>query len=1275
MFKKTKMNKVLLSFFIVLLISLLYAIPAAAFITGRNYGLVDGERVRWMSEYYYVRPVWNVYFDSFSNYRGTAMNFSKTTTNIDNGYLVVGRDQWEDWIALFNADYNSVFPQIEFATVSTDVGPVDIAWLSQIANVCGWQVKSWDNSGWAIYEKIPSDSDGDNPTDPNQPPVALFSWPSSCWESDTVNVSENSKDYDGEIVSWSWSLSPTTGTTRNLAKGGGTVTLSTSGTYSLKLTVEDDDGERSSTTHSITVNKPIPKAVIDYSGSLKENRKVTLDSTHSSSPAKFPVVTSQDEWAITPVNGGTEADIKIGTKTGAAQEVLFKKAGTYRVGLRVHNSLYPSDWVYTDITILPDEPPIADFLIPSSLFRKPADQNYASIKLTDKSFSGDGDTIAQRVWRYKFDSDNDGDFSDETWIVFDSGNNVAPALRTNHIGKYLFELEVKENFGQPTIPEYITDVDYKTDDTIDKPQVDKVTDVKNIAPSTSFSVINNKKVDIVVMVALNDTTKAANLSAKLDTYIKSKLLAGNVDVNIQLINRTLKVLEIYPGHPELKPVSDKYNAGNFVITSISADTFNAANPDLSIYDVVVFGFANRYGSRDLTTATSASLTNYANQFGGVVVSHDTPFELPVFESTIIPFLYNSSKHHPTANTTIMPSISKVTSGSLTDYPYILPSTIFMAPNHRQYYGLKTGAVKWYKLDGLAPTEYADYYVASNKNVVANYIGHEDVSDIIFAPDDEQKLLMNSIVFAGSYRLSPNYFKDALSSISWRPGALKFFVNYSNLSASELNNIAKTSAIANTLISNKIDYGVIGSSVNKIESDNLISKLSGNGSFNFNTNVDSALDSLGTYIQNKAGTSSGSSEQYLLLSDSILYNPIYTDYENDPKFADNWYYVHDPFYVDNNNGISFYTNKVLTSPVETFDKYGKYDIQYKAMDDPTGNDGRFVNYRLWSTPAPTSIIVHRKPVASFSVQAGTLYITDTSFDPDFQYKRPDKGIIEWFWQWKKTIDVNWTAGKPSGITQTGNYDFYLRVKDVYGAWSDPYQVTVTVTVTNLNRPPVADFNWTPTLIFEGDYLDLNNLSYDPDSDPLLYQWTIYDPQGVTTSYTTKNLSFNKVLPGTYWVTLRVWDNKNATDVTTKSFAVDVLSVIGHVNHTAEWNNKRINFNRSVTGTDDMPRDYNVFWAGERLVFKADTTDTGISGTKAQTVSVFFPYSGVTAALQGNSEKNLWTGDMWQESFNNIPDGTYKFTFTVTYSNSTVKTHDVWIEISGSVYDYFRFHRIE
>ncbi|MEA4846096.1 MAG: hypothetical protein VB106_02565 [Clostridiaceae bacterium] len=270
------------------------------------------------------------------------------------------------------------------------------------------------------------------------------------------------------------------------------------GTYEVYLEVEDENGDTDWDEQEIEVKLPIPTAVITVTGILKENRKVTISSINSTSPQYYPIDVTKIVWTITPVSGGTEADIKYtGTLNGnVSKDLLFKKAGTYRIRLTVYNTYGRSASAEQTITIVPDLPPVAKITLPTpagvpyKTYRDPGNSNYATAQIFNESYSPDGDTINKAVVLYCYDSDNDGDCKDEQWYYSKDGDtwistgmtyantvsffniyNISTSnvsqftLKSKEVGRYHFAIRVMETIlASETIPEFITESDYKRDD-------------------------------------------------------------------------------------------------------------------------------------------------------------------------------------------------------------------------------------------------------------------------------------------------------------------------------------------------------------------------------------------------------------------------------------------------------------------------------------------------------------------------------------------------------------------------------------------------------------------------------------------------------------------------------------------------------------------------------------------------------------------------------------------------------------------------------------------
>lgn len=271
------------------------------------------------------------------------------------------------------------------------------------------------------------------------------------------------------------------------------------GTYEIYLRVEDENGKHDSMENEIKVTPPIPTAVITVTGKLKENRRVTISSSESKSTKYYPIDTAYTTWTITPISGGTADDIKYsGSLTGAAsKDILFKKAGTYRINLTVRNTYGISASASQTITIAPDLPPVAKCVLPTPegveylVYRDPEDSNYATVEIFNESYSPDGDVIDKAVALYCYDSDNDGSYTDEQWYyskdgetwdttgidyantveffnIYDIATSNVPKFthKSKEVGRYWYVIRVMETIApEDTILEFLNESDYKRADT------------------------------------------------------------------------------------------------------------------------------------------------------------------------------------------------------------------------------------------------------------------------------------------------------------------------------------------------------------------------------------------------------------------------------------------------------------------------------------------------------------------------------------------------------------------------------------------------------------------------------------------------------------------------------------------------------------------------------------------------------------------------------------------------------------------------------------------
>lgn len=345
----------------------------------------------------------------------------------------------------------------------------------------------------------------------NKPPTVKISVAPSVCLGDDLYVGGYGTDPDGDPLEYFWTKPK--GMYGDLKDKGGNVYFMDLGVKEFTLTVEDPTGETATATAQTNVVAPYPNVIIETKGTLKENRKLTLDGSISSGGSKrIGLDWTKAKWEVTAVSGGTNTDIKtdssyIGTKT---MDFVFKKAGTYKAKLTLTNTLGFSSFKEITFTIQEDKPPIADFTLTKEILRDTDDKSsnglyQGTFTVTDLSRSEDSDNIVKRAYFVVFDSDNDGNFDEEICYIYDlnstltkqipgsnsenlhlrpigryqdfntfnidninTGNMLEFNFKTTHVGKYLFDVIVKEEFGQPTIEKFTTSGDRKSGTTYEE---------------------------------------------------------------------------------------------------------------------------------------------------------------------------------------------------------------------------------------------------------------------------------------------------------------------------------------------------------------------------------------------------------------------------------------------------------------------------------------------------------------------------------------------------------------------------------------------------------------------------------------------------------------------------------------------------------------------------------------------------------------------------------------------------------------------------------------
>lgn len=942
---------------------------------------------------------------------------------------------------------------------------------------------------------------------PNNPPIAsVFTSPEYYWP-ETVEFQDNSFDHDGEIISRDLRVDgEPSGYTKNFPR------VTEEETHTVTLTVTDDDLAIDTDSRDFKILPTTPKAMLQTSGTLKENRKVSFDAhvSDQATPSSrvAPINYDLTTWQFTPKSPGlTLSDIKIAESSdGGKRDVLFKKAGEYEVTITVTNKYGETSAPYSQtITIIPDEKPIASFTVNQKIaLRDVNNSKKATIKLVDSSRSIDNDFIKQRIWSVEYDSNNDGVFGtpmDTPKQVISSNNETTVFYETDRVGYYRFTLEVVEGFGQPTIERFIDDSDYRRDitekvDDHDKvseysktenfniPEKDKAVEISNSPPSVDFGMQTHRLVDVVIDVG--GLTKAT-LQHKTGTRPGGTFTndgGGQYDHYYYTYDHSEKneVMSL------VADLETELKTKGIDARVIIEDSFYQ-KPDTDgegIRNIPNWGYRTYY-SYPQTTTTGYS--GYSPPYPWYIVSSYKSGEVVVATATFRSAA--EAQAYPVER----------------DWRYCTAGTF---PNGD------------YKYD-CTYVKFVYTYTLEKQEIYYNW-------EILNYYDQG----INSTEQADPTRLKDNFMRHF-----YRQNAEVVYVRLDNQNWTWINDTSEFNPIASRMKQANIYFWNTAYNTNRSNFDRLIASGSNIGQFSLYDvyfkarNVQDVKD----YLISKYLFKAESENLTILLGEKLDYTVEYSDFENDPELKREWKFVHDNTKVngreiDNQQPTISESGYWLNAPVQ-LNAVGTYRIQLRAKDNPVYfGDSRFNNYQKWSDESIVReyiVNVHRRPIADFKFNidvANNYKLTldpSLSYDPEHQYNRGDKGIVEVKWTSYLVDGVKYNGPPPTNLQVNKIYDVTLQVKDIDGAYGS---VTKRISTKGLNEKPVALFD-APDTVYLSQLLNIQDRSYDPNGDPLTnYQITIRkqgDPTIIKTlTEFPKTMKELGVTPGIYVMGLTVED---------------------------------------------------------------------------------------------------------------------------------------------------------
>lgn len=222
---------------------------------------------------------------------------------------------------------------------------------------------------------------------------------------------------------------------------------------------------------------------------------------------------------------------------------------------------------------------------------------------------------------------------------------------------------------------------------------------------------------------------------------------------------------------------------------------------------------------------------------------------------------------------------------------------------------------------------------------------------------------------------------------------------------------------------------------------------------------------------------------------------------------------------------------------------------------------------------------------------------------------------------------------------------------------------------LNSPPSVMIGTVPT-VFVGENITFNVGINDPDMDKMKLDIYIKNntdsfsllerKSNINTGWYTYTIPNAK--SGSYTIRAVVTDYSLSAS-TEKITNILTLKIIGEVHHTAKWNENRQQYNLAKSGNNEVPRGYDVFFAGEKFILKAVTEG------KVSSVTVNLEGTVYSSNLYLNG--SVWYGSIWNKEMINWNDRSCTFKFTARTNGGQIKVHYITVQIKND--EYWKYHR--